>query len=82
MCAVEISDELLRDLIALAEREGSTVPDVIRQLVKAELAGKPGREASIAESSLPLIPAAETGPIASITGSDIDALFSRDHFPA
>jgi negative regulator of replication initiation len=79
---VEIPEAVLRELEAMARREGATASDLIRRLVEAHVArSQPAVEHRL-DVHLPLIPAAETGPIRPVTGADVDELFSRDHFSA
>jgi hypothetical protein len=79
---VDLPENLLLEVEAIARREGSTSSDVIRKIVQAHLGSSaPGMERRLSVS-LPLIPFAETGPIRPINGSEVDALFSRDDFTA
>ena len=71
---VEIPDGVLRELEAMARREGATASDLIRRLVEAHVAmSQPAVERRF-DVVLPLIPAAETGPIHPVTGGDVDEL--------
>jgi hypothetical protein len=79
---VELPESVLRDLEALARREGATAADLIRRLVEAHVASSQPAVERRFDVRLPLIPAAETGPIQPVTGGDVDELFSRDHFTA
>jgi len=73
---VELPETLMRELEALARKEGSTSSDVIRRIVQAHLAShSPGTQRSFAVS-LPLIPASETGTIQPVTGAGIDRLLA------
>ena len=61
---------------------GATTDDLIRRLVEAHVASSEPAVERRFDVPLPLIPAAETGPIQPVTGGDVDELFSRDHFAA
>jgi metal-responsive CopG/Arc/MetJ family transcriptional regulator len=78
---VEIPDAVLKQLESLANREGATAEDLIRQLVEAHVQKQ---QPSVGAYSvrLPLIQVSETGPIQPVTGADLDEILSRDHLPS
>ena len=77
---VELPEAVLRQLEVLASREGATAVDLIRRLFEAHVANSQPPVQRSLNVPLPLIPAAETGPIQPVTGQDVDELLSRDHF--
>ena len=79
---VELPEAVLRELEILARREGATAADLIRRLVETHVASSQPPVERRLEVPLPLIPAAETGPIQPVTGADVDELLSREHFTA
>ena len=79
---VELPESMLQELETLARRQGATAADLIRRLVEAHLANSEPDPQHRFDVALPLIPAAETGPIRPVTGGDVDELLSRDHFTA
>ena len=74
---VELSDAVLQQLDALASREGATTADLIRRLIEAHLNRRQPAERN-QFVRLPLIPVSETGPIQSVTGSEVDEILARD----
>jgi hypothetical protein len=79
---VELPEAVLQQLEMLAKREGATPGDLIRRIVEDHVArNQPSVQRSLSVS-LPLIPASETGPIAPVTGKDVDKLLSDDRLTA
>ena len=76
---VELPEAVLWQLEMLAKREGATAADLIRRLVEAHVADNQPSMQRNPDVPLPLVPAAETGPIRPVTGKDVDDLLSRDH---
>jgi metal-responsive CopG/Arc/MetJ family transcriptional regulator len=60
---VELPDAVLRQLEALADREGATAADLIRRLVEAHVNRSQPATDRKQYVRLPLIPASETGRI-------------------
>lgn len=79
---VQLSEDVLRQLEMLTQRQGGTPGDLIRRIVEEHVArSQPFMECGV-NVSLPLIPASETGPIRPVTGRDVEALLSDDHLAA
>jgi hypothetical protein len=79
---VHLPEAVLRELEVLARSEGTTTADLIERIVAAHLASRPITGQRRFSVALPLIPAAETGPIQPLSGREVDDLLSRDHFSA
>ena len=79
---VELPEAVLRELEALARREGATAADLIRRLVEAHVKRSQPAAQRAHDVHLPLIPASETGPIRPVTGADVDELLASDHLTA
>jgi Ribbon-helix-helix protein, copG family len=79
---VELPEAVVRELEVLARGEGTTTADLIQRIVEAHLARCQTTGERRFTVSLPLIPAAETGPIQPVSGRDVDELLARDHFSA
>jgi hypothetical protein len=74
----ELPEMAMKELEALAVREGTTPSGLVRLLLTEHL--QQNREASQARRpvSLPLIPIGETGNIQPVSGSDLDEIFARE----
>lgn len=79
---VELPEAVLRELEALARSEGTTTAELIQRIVEAHMANRQTTGERRFSVPLPLIRAAETGPIQPVSGRDVDELLSRDHFSA
>ena len=79
---VELPEAVLRQLEALARSEGIPMADLIQRIVQAHVENRRTLDDLRLAAPLPVIPAAETGPIQPVSGKDVDELLSHDHFPA
>src|SRR5260370_14865794 len=79
---VDLPEVVLKQIEALAEREGATPGDLIRRVVEAYVARSEQSVQRKFDAPLPLIPASATGPIQLISGNDLDQLASRDDLPS
>jgi hypothetical protein len=79
---VELPEPVLRELETLARSEGTTAADLIQRIVEAHVASRQTSVERPFSVPLPLIQAAETGPIQPVSGADVDELLSRDHLTA
>jgi hypothetical protein len=76
--SLELPDKVMRELEALAVAEGTTPDLLIRRPVTEHLQQHSSPSQVKKEVQLPLIPVAETGPIRSLSGTDLDDLFARE----
>jgi hypothetical protein len=72
--AVNLPEAVVRELEILARSEGPTTADLIQRIVEAHLARCQTTGERRFAVPLPLIPAAETGPIQPVLGRDVDEL--------
>jgi hypothetical protein len=79
---VELPEGVVQQLEMLARSEGATPGDLIRRIVEDHVARSQPSVRRTLNTSLPLIPASETGPIRPITGMDVDELLSDDRLTA
>ena len=77
---VELPEAILQQLEALARSKGTTAAGLIQQIVQAHLTNRQTLDEFHFAVPLPVIPAAETGPIQPISGKDIDELLLHDPF--
>jgi hypothetical protein len=76
--SVELPELLVEQLERLAESEGTTATDLIRRWIEEGFERARSHAGCGTRVALPLIPAAETGPIRPIYGSDLDEWSVRD----
>ncbi len=76
---VQFNEAVLQRLETLARREGTTTSGLIQRIVENYATNYPTDDARRFRISLPLIPAAVTGPIQDVSGKDVDEMLSHDH---
>ncbi len=74
----DLPDRVIRELETLAIEEGTTPGQLIQDLVTEHLKQHGRLRTKEQEVRLPLIPIAETGPIRTLRGSDLDEILARE----
>jgi hypothetical protein len=74
----ELPDKVMRELETLAVEEGTTPERLTEQLVAEHVQRQSRHLKTKRQVRVPLIPIAETGPIRTLSGSDLDDIFARE----